>query len=135
MSFQCAANYLQENFGQVLANLSNGECRFLVSGNEATDAQGFPVSSFTPRTANYLRCAWKAIKIDEKTIATQTRGLCGYEISVAQMIGGTQIIAKPSDRLELKLKIGATESETLEIVALQNVSGVIWTIYAVDINE
>lgn len=133
MSLACVTSYLGEVFPQLLTELKNGECRFWsLSDNTATDAQGFISSDHAPRTIEFLPCSWIPQKKlpEEIEIAAQTRATAVYKISVAF---GT--IVKPSDKLELRFKLGAVETQFLEIISVVNHTNVFWQVYAVDIEE
>lgn len=113
--------------------LKNGECRFWsLSDSAATDAQGFISSDFAPRTVGFLPCSWIPQKKlpEEIEIADQTRASAVYQISVAP-----ETVVKPSDRLELRFKLGETETQFLEIISVVNQTNVFWQIYAADIEE
>lgn len=115
----------------MLGALKNGEVRFLRKADATlTDDQGFPSSGYVPRTTEFFPCVWTAKAIDEKEVAGQTRALAGYEIQVS---GSAEV--HPSDRVELRFKLGSSETETLEIAARVNESNVTWRIVAVDIEE
>lgn len=127
-------DYLAAQFAVLQTELSNGSCRALAAHDaELTDEQGFPSSGYAPRTSKFLPCAWTAKKMDEKFAGDRTRGLSGYEITLAQRIGGAAVVVKSSDRLELKLKPSDATPVLLEIIAVRNQSSVAWTVYAVDL--
>lgn len=137
MSLACITAYLKENFQNIQNELKNGECRFLAlpAGDPATDDHGFPSDTAAPRTDGFIPCTWTAKKIDEKSIADQTRPLAGYEISVPQIFDGSPVIVKPSDRIEIKQDLNSSVVSEMEIVARLNESNVFWRIYAVDIDD
>lgn len=137
MYWQQTEDYLNAHTHGMLDFVNNGSVRFLaLPDSPATDAAGFPSDSFTPRTTEFLPCSWAAKKIEEKEVATQTRSLSGYEINLSQTApDGSPVVVRPSDRVEIKFRPSADETEELEIVSLLNISKILWRVFAVRLND
>lgn len=138
MSFACLQNYLAQQFYSFQPK--NGECRFLAApGAEETDDQGFLSAEFTPRTVDFIKCSWTPKTGREgydAEIAAQTRSVAVYEITVAKQIDGVPVLCLPSDRIELRTKIGDSSSVILcEILQRVNQNNMAWLVYAVDLDD
>lgn len=130
-------NYLAQNFAPLLEQLKNGECKLLGINNlTETDDYGNPNLTFSARTAYFMPCSWQSKSAENETeVAAQIRSLSFYKITIAVNYNSLPVVAKNSDRLELKAYFdGLTQTtKTLEVKDVST-DGVSLSIIAVDIS-
>lgn len=103
--------------------------------DDATDDQGFPLSEFAPRTANFIDCSWSipheaANDAGEDVIGQKPREYRRYEITIA-----SSVVVESSDRIELKEDPNVSDIRTLEVTAVTNQTNVAKMIYATELAE
>ncbi len=139
MSFACAQNYLAQQF--FAFQPKNGECRFLAApSDEETSEQGFISDEFTARTAEFIQCSWMPKESDKSAadsdVAAQTRSVAIYEVTIVQTIDGIPTVCLPSDRIELRTRIGdASSLITCEIVRRVNQNNMSWLLDVVNLDD
>lgn len=136
-SFEALKERLHEQIPGLVGKLKNGECRF-VQHITGSDDQGFPTKTFEPRTEDFFPCIWKTKseadqRTGDQTIGNQARSIIRFAVTIPHIIGEDAVVVEPSDRIELKLEVGAEEFVTHDVVAVIPRSGVNLLIYTTDI--
>jgi len=135
VSFENLEEYLTATTPDLLQFVQNGEVRFLaIADQEATDAQGFPLDQYVPRTVSFLQCVWNVKTAEEVRIAERTQATVIYEIICPFEFDSAAIIVKSADRAELKLRIGGT-AVVLEIISMIPQSNISYKIFAADLDD
>lgn len=126
MSFNCVTSYLEENYGDVFGYITNGEIRFLSASTPyQTDENGFAVSSFTPRTTEFIGCLWEAKTADEAKIADRVQATVVFQVQIPVKDSDKNPIAvRHGDRAELRLRKNDTVFRAVEVGAVLPVNNI-----------